>query len=198
MVQRDVQESPSAKFMNARLPGFGDNETLGKILPRHHVREDGLMRINPQTLDALLDGAYDTQIANYHVVDCRFDYEYNGGHVPGVININTTRRSAKKTVLVFHCKYSTKRPPTFAKHLRAKDRAMNNHVYPKIHYPEVYVLEGGYCEYYRHCVPCCQPQGYVTMDNPNHALSHKEDLDQVRKAKFRRTKCYTYGEGAVK
>ncbi|KAH7924547.1 Rhodanese-like protein, partial [Leucogyrophana mollusca] len=216
MVQRDVQESPSAKFMNAGLPGFGDNETLGKILPCHRVREDGLMRINPQTLDALLDGAYDTQIANYHVVDCRFDYEYNGGHVPGAININTTAGveefllgldkpkpcvsgdSAKKTVLVFHCEFSAKRAPTFAKHLRAKDRAMNNHVYPKIHYPEVYILEGGYCEYYRQCAPRCQPQGYVTMDDPNHALSRKEDLDQFRKAKFGRTKSYAYGEGAMK
>ena len=25
---------------------------------------------------------------------------------------------------------------------------MNNHVYPKIHYPEVYILEGGYNQYF--------------------------------------------------
>lgn len=81
-----------------------------------------------------------------------------------------------------------------AKHLRSKDRAMNNHVYPRIHYPEVYVLEGGYCAYYKHSAGRCHPQGYVTMDDPSHAVSRREDLDQFRKAKFGRTKSYTYGD----
>lgn len=85
-----------------------------------------------------------------------------------------------------------------AKHLRSKDRAMNNHVYPKIHYPEVYILEGGYCQYFKQCALRCQPSAYVTMDDPNHALSRKEDLDQFRKAKFGRTKSYAYGDGVLK
>ncbi|KAF7967655.1 hypothetical protein HWV62_17320 [Athelia sp. TMB] len=218
MNKRDVLESPSAKFLAAGMPGFGDNEAHGKILPCHRVREDGLMRINPQTMDKLLDGSFDSQITEYHVIDCRFDYEYNGGHIPGAININTTsgveefllgstlnkpKQSvsgdpAKKTILVFHCEFSVKRAPTFAKHLRSKDRAMNNHVYPRIHYPEVYILEGGYCQYFKECAARCEPPAYVTMDDPNHALSRKEDLDQFRKAKFGRTKSYAYGEGAVK
>lgn len=46
-VNREVSESPSAKFM---LAGFGDNESLGKILPCHRVREDGLTRIAPKTV----------------------------------------------------------------------------------------------------------------------------------------------------
>ena len=75
---------------------------------------------------------------------------------------------------------------------------MNNHVYPRIHYPEVYILEGGYCQYFKECAVRCEPSAYVTMDDPNHALSRKEDLDQFRKAKFGRTKSYAYGEGAVK
>jgi M-phase inducer tyrosine phosphatase len=50
MVKRDMDESPSAKFLNAGMPGFGDNEALGKILPCHRVREDGLMRISPETV----------------------------------------------------------------------------------------------------------------------------------------------------
>src|SRR5688572_9731305 len=81
-----------------------------------------------------------------------------------------------------------------AKHLRAKDRAMNNHVYPKIHYPEVYILEGGYCGYFKACKERCEPQAYVKMDDPTHALSRREDLDQFRKAKFGRHKSYVFGE----
>jgi M-phase inducer tyrosine phosphatase len=83
-----------------------------------------------------------------------------------------------------------------AKHLRAKDRSMNNHVYPRIHYPEVYILEGGYCEYYKQSASRCQPCAYVTMDDPVHAASRREDLDQFRKARFGRTKSYAYGDGA--
>ena len=83
-------------------------------------------------LDALLDGHFDAQIDTYHVIDCRFDYEYDGGHIPGAININTTNGvedfllgervrkpqpsmsgdGARKTVLVFHCEFSQKRAPT--------------------------------------------------------------------------------------
>jgi M-phase inducer tyrosine phosphatase len=85
-----------------------------------------------------------------------------------------------------------------AKHLRAKDRAMNNHIYPKIHYPEVYVLEGGYCQYFKASAHRCKPQAYVKMDDPNHASSRREDLDQFRKARFGRHKSYAYGDGPGK
>lgn len=85
-----------------------------------------------------------------------------------------------------------------AKHLRGKDRLMNNHVYPKIHFPEVYILEGGYCQYFKTSPLRCEPAAYVTMDDPEHATSRREDLDQFRKARFGRHKSYAYGDGAGK
>ncbi|KIL68578.1 hypothetical protein M378DRAFT_71427 [Amanita muscaria Koide BX008] len=208
------RDSPSAKFLAPGLPGFGDNEAHGKVLPCHKVREDGLMRINCKTLDDLLVGKYDSRIANFIVIDCRFDYEYNGGHIPGAINVNTTTGveelllgpnwqkpkpsvsgdSVGKTVLVFHCEFSAKRAPTFAKHLRAKDRATNNHFYPKIYYPEIYILEGGYCQYFKTSPHRCEPPAYVRMDDPKHLASRREDLDQFRKVKFGRHKSYAFGE----
>ncbi|KAJ7285683.1 hypothetical protein C8J57DRAFT_1050758 [Mycena rebaudengoi] len=213
-----LNESPATKLMGAPgLPGFGDNESHGKLLPCHRVTDDGLMRINPQTLDNLLDGHYSDK-ADYHVIDCRFDYEFSGGHIPGAVNMNTTsaledfllRTSlkkpkpsvsgdpARKTILVFHCEFSLKRAPTFAKHLRAKDRALNNHVYPKIHYPELYILEGGYCQYFATSSSRCHPPAYVTMDDPNYVTSRDGGLDQLRKTKFGRHKSYTYGDGTSK
>lgn len=80
----------------------------------------------------MLDGKFNTQAENFHVIDCRFDYEYLGGHIPGAININTTAGVeefllgmsakkpqpstsgdvSKKTILVFHCEFSVKRAPT--------------------------------------------------------------------------------------
>ncbi|KAL6307908.1 hypothetical protein BKA93DRAFT_726553 [Sparassis latifolia] len=213
------RDTPRSKYLHAGpgLGGFGDNEAYGKILPCQRVREDGLMRINPETLDALVDGAYNSKLASFHIIDCRFDYEYNGGHIPGAVNINTTAGVEefllgagaikptpstsgdlnKKVVLIFHCEFSVKRAPTFAKYLRSKDRALNNHVYPRIYYPEVYILEGGYCQYYQESGARCQPSGYVQMDDPLYAASRKEDLDHFRKGKFGRTKSYSYGEGKM-
>ncbi|KAJ6546520.1 hypothetical protein DFH09DRAFT_927130 [Mycena vulgaris] len=212
-----LNESPSAKFLSAGIPGFGDNEAGGKLLPCHRVTDDGLMRIDPQTLNKLLDGHYSDH-ADYHVIDCRFDYEFNGGHINGAVNLNAPgdveefllRTSlkkpkpsvsgdpARKTILVFHCEFSVKRAPTFAKHLRAKDRALNNHVYPKIHYPELYILEGGYSQYFKTSAPRCLPQAYVTMDDPVHTASRDGGLDQLRRTKFGRHKSYAYGDAANK
>ncbi|KAJ7694203.1 hypothetical protein B0H17DRAFT_1159248 [Mycena rosella] len=210
-----LNESPSAKFLSAGIPGFGDNESGGKLLPCHRVTDDGLMRIDPQTLNNLLDGHYSDH-ADYHVIDCRFDYEFNGGHIKGAVNLNAPgdvedfllRTSlkkpkpsvsgdpARKTILVFHCEFSVKRAPTFAKHLRAKDRALNNHVYPKIHYPELYILEGGYSQYFKTSTSRCLPQAYVTMDDPTHTASRDGGLDQLRRTKFGRHKSYAYGDAA--
>jgi len=135
--------SSSSRNTFPGLPGFGDSEADGKILPCHKLHD-------------LMGGVYDSLIENYIIIDCRFDYEHNGGHIPGSINLNTNdaieeyllssdkppcSRSGDgmgKTILIFHCEFSVKRAPTFAKHLRSKDRSMNGHVYPKIHYPEVY------------------------------------------------------------
>ena len=72
------------------------------------------------------------QIKTIHIIDCRFDYEYAGGHIPGAVNVNTTAGveelllgpnsikakpsfsgdSVKKIILVFHCGFSAKRAPT--------------------------------------------------------------------------------------
>ena len=65
---------------------------------------------------------------------------------------------------------------------RSKDRALNNHVYPRIHYPEVYILKGGYSQYFSDSPNLCEPIGYVRMDDPHYARDCKEDLDHFRKA----------------
>jgi M-phase inducer tyrosine phosphatase len=77
MNRNTISESPSARYMISNgLPGFGDNEAMGKVLPCHRVAEDGLMRIKPETLTKLLDGAFRNQIVDFRVIDCRFEYEY--------------------------------------------------------------------------------------------------------------------------
>ncbi|WRT65684.1 uncharacterized protein IL334_002629 [Kwoniella shivajii] len=202
------------------LPGFGDNEMDGKILPCHKVKEDGLVRISPNTLKNLIGGHFSSKVKRYHIIDCRFDYEYAGGHIEGAINVKSMdaldelllsestgvhadgndlpqpSRSGEldegeQVVLVFHCEFSAKRAPTFAKHLRSRDRLINNALYPKIYYPEVYILEGGYCGFYQTQPDICNG-GYTPMDDPKHFERRNSDLHDFRK--FSRTKSFTYGE----
>lgn len=83
-------------------------------------------------VNSLLDGAYNDRITDYYLIDCRFEYEFTGGHIAGAININTTNaveefflapnlnkpkpstsvESSRKTVIVFHCEFSQERAPT--------------------------------------------------------------------------------------
>ncbi|KAJ9109227.1 hypothetical protein QFC21_000556 [Naganishia friedmannii] len=200
--------------------GFGANEMDGKILPCHRVKEDGLVRITHETLRNLLDGHFDDRMSRFHIIDCRFGYEYSGGHIAGALNVNNTSavetlllkqgcgmyndgeilpvpsRSGegreKPTVVVFHCEFSNKRAPAIAKFLRSRDRTLNNDVYPKVHYPELYILEGGYCDFYDKCPEKCEPRAYVPMDDPKHETKRDSDLHDFRK--FTRTRSFTYGE----
>ncbi|KAF9505595.1 hypothetical protein BS47DRAFT_1306417, partial [Hydnum rufescens UP504] len=185
------------------LPGFGDSEADGKILPCHEVREDGLMRITSDTVLARFGGWLCV------IIDCRFEYEHNGGHIPGSVNLNTddameeyllssdkpmASRSGdgmRKTILVFH-EFRVKRTPTFAKHLLSKDRSMNGHIYPKIPYPEVCVLEGGYSQYCSCHPEHCIPNGYVRMDDPAYQRAQATDLNDFRR--WNRARSFTYGE----
>ncbi|CAG8578018.1 6797_t:CDS:1, partial [Acaulospora colombiana] len=115
---------------------FGDAEHFGKILPCHSVKQDGLMRITPDTMRSLLSGVYDSQMASYRIIDCRFGFEFEGGHIAGAVNLNnndalekfffedaikngtlpTPSQSGtpglKQTVIIFHCEFSAKRGPT--------------------------------------------------------------------------------------
>ena len=74
------------------------------------------------------------------IVDCRFDYEFNYGHIKSAININdehlltekffgdlqqVRERMQKRTIIVFHCEFSQKRGPKLWKTLRELDRRIN-------------------------------------------------------------------------
>ncbi len=75
---------------------------------------------------------------------------------------------------------------------------MNNMDYPKIHYPDIYVLEGGYCAYFKEFGQRCEPPEYIRMDDGAHAGACKEGLHQFHKFKIGRYKPYTSSQGTSK
>ena len=89
----------------------------------------------------MLNGRYNSKLKRFHILDCRFDYEFSGGHIAGAINVKSmdvldelllskaagvhangdelpvASRSGElddgeSVVLIFHCEFSAKRAPT--------------------------------------------------------------------------------------
>ncbi|GAA5823007.1 hypothetical protein JCM11251_004455 [Rhodosporidiobolus azoricus] len=198
------------------IAGFRKQEAKGKALPCFNVKEDGLMRISPETLNDLQSGHFRDGLKEYIIIDCRFDYEYDGGHIDGAINLSehadlearllnisnppepSTSEYAPiegKTILIFHCEFSAKRAPTCAKYVRNQDRLKNFAAYPNIHYPEVYVLQGGYEAFYKAFPERCVG-GYVVMDHPEHDAKRSININKFREQKrqFNRAASFTFGQ----
>ena len=99
----DVDEGQSLK-----LPHFNTSEP------------ESLPRITHSTLVEVLEGAYDQFYDHKVIIDCRFEYEYNGGHIAGALNFCDKEKLAERlfqapstarTLLVLHCEYSAHRAP---------------------------------------------------------------------------------------
>ncbi|RKP00470.1 hypothetical protein CXG81DRAFT_2793, partial [Caulochytrium protostelioides] len=121
-----------------------------------------LKRISPATLRDLLEGKHTEVCPQFQVIDCRFAYEFAGGHVRNAQNVDCVEAldrmffgkdaelagwldaGAQRPALIFHCEYSEVRAPRLAAHLRKLDRQYNMASYPRLTFPDIYILKGGY------------------------------------------------------
>ncbi|KAL6594845.1 hypothetical protein U3516DRAFT_788056 [Neocallimastix sp. 'constans'] len=169
---------------------FGHGED--SILP-YDSGKDSLKRITADTLSKLLQGKYKGKYDEFHIIDCRFPYEYEGGHICHAKNINDPKQLynlffkkedySKKVILIFHCEFSSERGPWMAQFFRKADREKNRFFYPRLHYPEVYVLSGGYKEFYNCHKELCSPQRYVEMADSKYIEQCKHHRKMFKKAK---------------
>lgn len=176
------------------------------VLPHFFPEEqnDSIPRISRSTFLEILDGKYNQQYKNKLIIDCRFEYEYDGGHVDGAINYNDKELLAShlfqspldgRTLLLFHCEYSAHRAPLMARHIRSQDRTVNAECYPKLTYPEVYILEGGYSGFFSEHRLRCYPQAYVEMDAAEHANTCEKQMDRLRQTRKALGRAQTYAFG---
>lgn len=108
--------------------------------------------------------ALKSDIPNFIVIDCRFDYEFAGGHIEGAVNLSSPEQlkeflfssqerleelMTQRTMLIFHCEFSERRAPFMYSCLRDNDRRSNIDVYPRLFFPEIYVMEGGYAAFWQ-------------------------------------------------
>ncbi|KAM4033369.1 uncharacterized protein ACNLHF_020330 isoform 2-T2 [Anomaloglossus baeobatrachus] len=153
------------------------------VLPVERGNHQDLKYITCNTLAHLMGGGYKDEIQMYYLLDCRYPYEYTGGHIKGALNIYREDQISEhllqspcfasgRRVVIFHCEFSSERAPKLCRSLRNLDRKANR--YPHLYYPELYLLQGGYKEFYETFQRLCDPQGYVKM-------VHKDFRDQLKK-----------------
>lgn len=182
------------------------DETYKPKLP-HFIPEDepdSLPRIQQDTLLNVLNGNYNAHYDRIHIVDCRFEYEYNGGHIDGALNFNNKEElteklfddgSSSSTLLIFHCEYSELRAPRMAKFVRNRDRAVNDYQYPRLSYPEMYILDGGYSKFFANHRTKCFPQNYVEMQDKDHEQECEKGLGKLKqRAKLSRAQTFAFGQ----
>jgi M-phase inducer tyrosine phosphatase len=148
-----------------------DDKQFLPVLPR----KDIVPRISGDTLMNVLSGVYDEMFDMLFIVDVRYPYEYHGGHIRGAINVNTSEQFTEmffnepipNAVIVIHCEMSHNRGPQMAGLFRDTDRNLNKASYPNLFYPNVYVLDGGYREFYAAHPDHCDG-GYTRMIDDGH------------------------------
>ena len=146
------------------------------------------------------------------IFDCRFPFEFEGGHLPGAINITGDDDAAAvkllfgadeatmtpqlpqllakrdlftrpDVLLIFHCEFSQQRGPRLCRLLRDVDRKLNEARYPDLYYPEMYVMEGGYKQFFKQHPSLCQGS-YVPMldkDKREECIAHEQHNRRSRR-----------------
>jgi M-phase inducer tyrosine phosphatase len=126
----------------------------------------------------MLKGEYDGYMSNLYVVDCRYDYEFQYGHVRGALHANCPEELRdlffssidKQSYVVFHCELSCDRGPKMAEMLREMDRTVNSVRNRGLYYRNVFVMDGGYREFHRRFPKECEG-GYRPMREEKFCVS---------------------------
>lgn len=161
------------KRRSSQSPAF--KEHLLPIVDDCHY---GPSRISAETLADVITQPERWEVCEYLIVDCRYPYEFDGGHVKGAINLfepadvehaflSEDRKINRNTVVVFHCEFSSQRAPKMYGHIRNLDRKMNLKNYPKLDFPHMYIMDGGYKDFFSKFEDLCEG-GYTMMCDPDH------------------------------
>ncbi|XP_058063496.1 M-phase inducer phosphatase-like [Anopheles bellator] len=174
----------SAVSRSSADPNLIGDYSVPYILPWMNGKHEDLRYISGETVALLLKGEFRQQVASYEIIDCRYPYEFEGGHIRGARNLytrlqlreglvlikrhaeqrpTTITTATRRNILVFHCEYSMVRGPSLLHFLRNYDRNLNKDRYPALHYPEVYLLQGGYQQFFKSYPTLCDPMAYRPM-----------------------------------
>ncbi|XP_075712858.1 M-phase inducer phosphatase 3 isoform X2 [Rhinoderma darwinii] len=185
----DITKALDEDYSHRQLIG---DFTKVYALPTVTGRHQDLRYVSAETMAALINRELNSLVEKFYIIDCRYPYEYEGGHIQGALNLHRQEDvldyflkcplvpsvAEKRIILVFHCEFSSERGPKMCRFLREEDRARND--YPSLYYPEVYLLKGGYKEFFPEYKTLCEPQSYCPM---HHQDYHQELLKCRTKSK---------------
>ena len=119
----DIMKENKATYCSELDPIMDIDDGPQLQLPHFRSEDETVPRITKQTMVDVLDGKYCHCFDRSIIIDCRFEYEYEGGHIDGAINFNSKEALAKdlfendssckspKALLILHCEYSAHRAP---------------------------------------------------------------------------------------
>ena len=155
----------------------------------------GLPMIDGKTLGSLLANraASGSGAPEVCAIDCRFPYEYAGGHVRGAVNmylphhvqtfLTSVEATSANIVFVFYCEFSSERAPRMWRHVRNLDRRDHVASYPALAFPHAFVLQHGYARFHEEHAEWCDG-GLVKMSDAKFSNSCREYLTQSRHCWF--------------
>jgi M-phase inducer tyrosine phosphatase len=206
-IMKEEQENFDVTSAPSLTSPMEDQQESTLKLPHfvHDNDADGLPRISQETMTDILDTKYNDQYKQVIVIDCRFEYEYNGGHIESAVNFNDKQLLAEKlfeqgsdpsnTLLILHCEYSVHRAPLTAKFIRSHDRNVNMEHYPRLTFPEMYILDGGYSRFYSQQPSKCYPQNYVEMNDERHEKACERGMARVKsRPKLLKAQTFAFGQ----
>lgn len=139
---------------------IGDKSRDVSLSTVHSNKHVDLNCISAHTLKSLING----DNRRYVIIDSRYPYEFEAGHIRGAMNLYTKEavvewalanrcdeeesETTLPLIVIFHCEFSSERGPSLLRFLRSQDRAMNSDRYPRLFYPELYLLDGGYKNFF--------------------------------------------------
>src|SRR5690349_11674198 len=85
MVTRLTHQQNKQKLYRVQIPP--KIQSTGQLLATQCVSR---RFANPVQLVRLLNGEFSDERSTYFIIDCRFLYEFEGGHIRGATNISTT------------------------------------------------------------------------------------------------------------
>ncbi|KAJ5068290.1 cdc25-like protein phosphatase twine-related [Anaeramoeba ignava] len=150
---------------------YSTNQEL--LLPLSNDNPPEIPTISIETMIDLLTGKYSNLFDFIFIIDCRFPYEYEGGHIMTAVNWFLAEKLFQNlfcekiyenSCIIFHCEFSINRAVETYNLFRRIDRKCND--YPKLFYPQAYVLGGGYSKFFTYSkenIEFCEPKNYVQM-----------------------------------
>lgn len=175
----DMQKSRRPGHLLPDGPDVRGDRLKKCILPTtmsYHPFHPSIRLITTDTVHDILDHKFDHILRDYIIIDTRFPFEYDGGHIKSALNFWTMERCVAAMLtqpiadmshgaripIIFHCEFSSMRAPTMYKYLRDLDQEITFGRDTLI-YPELYVMLGGYEKFYAEHPEDCTPQQYIKM-----------------------------------